>query len=90
MAPGVRFTGEFRSAPLSALLPGHWYIGLGCARCGGRFAIMNNPDVAGEIAISGDAVFEVGCPNCGDNARYRATDLVSFQSAQGGSISSTS
>ncbi|WP_424360298.1 hypothetical protein [Methylocystis parvus] len=89
MAPGIRFTGEFEAASLSALIPGHWYVGLACVRCGGRFAIMNEPSNTGIVEISGDAQFHAVCPNCGERAKYRAEDIISFQSAQGGSISTT-
>lgn len=89
MAPGIRFTGEFEAVSLPALTPGHWYVGFACARCGGRFAIMNEPSNTGNVEISGEALFDVACPNCGEQMKYRAEDLVSFQSAQGGSMSTT-
>jgi DNA-directed RNA polymerase subunit RPC12/RpoP len=87
MTREISITGEFEAAPLTALAPGHWYIGLICARCGQRFAIMNEPSNSGGFEISGDARFDANCPSCGHRARYGAENLVSFQSAQGGSVS---
>ncbi|WP_442755712.1 hypothetical protein ACNHKD_03370 [Methylocystis sp. JAN1] len=89
MAAGIRFAGEFEAASLAALVPGHWYIGVACVRCGGHFAIMNEPSGTGNLEISGDALFDAACPNCGESAKYRVTDLVTFQAAQGGPISTT-
>lgn len=87
MERAIEFKGTFEAAPLTALIPGGWYIGVACAACGRHFAILNEPSNTGEIIVSGDAQFEAACPACGETRIYRASDLAPFQSAQGGPVS---
>jgi hypothetical protein len=87
MATGIQFTGRFAAEPLSALVPGAWYIGFACKRCREHFAILNEPTNTGRLQLSGDAVISASCPSCGVSEDYPAGELTQFQAAQGGPIS---
>ncbi|WP_457797455.1 hypothetical protein [Methylocystis sp. S23] len=87
MAQGIQFTGSYDAAPLSSLIPGDWYLGFACAHCRRHFAILNEPTNTGALQISGTALFRAVCPECGNSAEYLAADLVQFQAAQGGPMS---
>lgn len=88
MATGrIRFDGDFVVAPKPALRPGGWYLGFRCARCGEHFALVEDPTGSGEIATAGEAVFRTVCPGCAQAHDYLAADLVVFEAAQGGPVS---
>ncbi|QGM97341.1 hypothetical protein [Methylocystis parvus] len=87
MEQALEFTGIFEAETLPALAPGRWYVGLACRACRRHFAIFNEPTNTGGLRISGDARFEATCPNCGRAGSYPVAELVQFQAAQGGSIS---
>jgi hypothetical protein len=84
MVQGIHFSGAYDCAALPGLVPGGWYIGFACKRCGQHFAILNEPTDTGTLDMSGSASFKAACPNCGDEGVYSAADLVQFQAAQGG------
>lgn len=87
MTANLQFTGSYKAATLSSLIPGGWYIGFACRRCHEHFAILNEPTNTGELQISGNALFHAACPGCGASEEYSASDLVLFQAAQGGATS---
>ena len=87
MAGQIRFTGEFTVAPKPGLRPGGWYVGFRCDHCGEHFPLIEDPTDSGDIQTSGDAVFEAVCPGCGRAHDYRAAELVVFEAAQGGPVS---
>jgi hypothetical protein len=89
MQRAIEFNGDFDVAPKESLRPGGWYLGFACPGCSRHFAILDEPTNSGEVGLSGNAVFHVQCPNCGHAADYKVEDLVIFESAQGGSVSTS-
>lgn len=87
MGPSIQLTGPFAAETLSTLVPGAWYIGFACNQCREHFAILNEPTNTGGLQISGDAEISVSCPNCGGTEKHFASELVQFQAAQGGAMS---
>lgn len=87
MERDIKFTGDFAVVSRLSLRPGGWYIGFRCRQCRQHFAIMDEPTNSGELSLSGDAAFLATCPNCGQATHYAAAELVSFESAQGGPMS---
>jgi hypothetical protein len=87
MVNNLEFTGEFEVASKQSLTPGGWYIGFACGHCRQHFAILDEPTNSGKLGLSGDAVFRAICPNCGKIDEYRVSNLILFESAQGGAIS---
>jgi len=89
MQRSIEFKGDFPVVAKESLRPGGWYVGFSCRACGQHFAILDEPTNTGELGLSGDATFHVECPNCGGAHDYAVPDLVIFESAQGGSISTS-
>ena len=83
----IAFTGEFQVEVLTSMTPGGWYIGFSCGKCRRHFAIMDDPTDSGHIRFAGSARFHADCPNCGYANDYLVADLVLFEAAQGGPVS---
>lgn len=58
--------------------PNKWYLGVDCASCGRRFAILEDASY-GTIKYSdvatGDGKIQVSCPHCGEQHDYIARTL---------------
>ena len=83
----IAFSGEFDVKTMAGMRPGGWYIGAACRNCRSHFAMMDDPTNGGHVRLAGDAVFHAACPNCGVANDYSVADLVLFEAAQGGSVS---
>jgi len=83
----IAFTGEFQVKTLLSMRPGGWYIGYACRNCGRHFAMMDDPTNGGHVRFAGDAIFRAACPNCGAENDYSVEDIILFEAAQGGSVS---
>jgi hypothetical protein len=89
MQRAIEFKGDFDVVAKESLRPGGWYLGFACSGCGRHFAILDEPTNSGAVGLGGNAAFHVQCPNCGQANAYGVADLVIFESAQGGSISTS-
>ncbi|ARN83603.1 hypothetical protein [Methylocystis bryophila] len=83
----MAFRGTFDVNSLPGMRPGGWYIGFACRNCRRHFAIMDDPTGSGQIRFAGDAAFRAACPNCEASHDFRVAELVLFEAAQGGPVS---
>ncbi len=87
MANEIAFSGEFDVKTMAGMRRGGWYIGSACRNCRSHSALMDDPTNGGLVRLAGDAIFHATCPNCGAVNDYPVADLVLFEAAQGGSVS---
>jgi hypothetical protein len=49
--------------------------------------MMDDPTNGGHACLAGSVIFHATCPNCGAVNDYPVADLVLFEAAQGGAVS---
>lgn len=67
--------------PKKTVVPGEWYLGARCKKCGKLFPAIPDPS-KGTVKLTGDGILVMTCQFCGHKGDYRTAEIQSLQARQ--------